>query len=169
MMAETLRTPTDTMPTTIRMEVASSPPDYLTTLSAAKTSKLSLLIKHHILAIDEASYNKKKNANSKDDHTLTERTVPSVLPIRTLATMVGCFTCHVCKCSIKKGYPRAVCSNCNKERRLQCTGLRRSKRETIRDGENSWACRVTNVGPSIVQRNDIDPQQTKVKDASIGT
>ena len=65
---------------TIRMEVASSRPDHLPTLSAgsptdtvgrityrhcrpdhlpilteAKTSKLSLLVKHHILAIDEAS------------------------------------------------------------------------------------------------------------------
>ena len=39
----------------IRTEVASSRPDYLPTLSAAKTSKLSLLVKHHILAIDEAS------------------------------------------------------------------------------------------------------------------
>ena len=39
----------------IRMEVASSWPDYLPTMSAAKTSKLSLLVKHHILAIDEAS------------------------------------------------------------------------------------------------------------------
>ena len=37
------------------MEDASSRPDYLPTLSAAKTSKLSLLGKHHILAIDEAS------------------------------------------------------------------------------------------------------------------
>ena len=39
----------------IRMEVASSRPDYLPTLSSAKTSKLSLLVKHHIMAIDEAS------------------------------------------------------------------------------------------------------------------
>ena len=39
----------------VRMEVASSRPDYLPILSAAKTSKLSLLVKHHILAIDEAS------------------------------------------------------------------------------------------------------------------
>ena len=39
----------------IRMEVASSRPDYLPTLPAAKTSKLCLLVKHHILAIDEAS------------------------------------------------------------------------------------------------------------------
>ena len=39
----------------IRMEVATSRPDYMTTLSAAKTSKLSLLVEHHILAIDEAS------------------------------------------------------------------------------------------------------------------
>ena len=39
----------------IGMEVAFSPSDYLPTLSAAKTSKLSLLVKHHILAIDEAS------------------------------------------------------------------------------------------------------------------
>ena len=39
----------------IRMEVASSRPDHLPTLSAAKTSKLSLLVKHHILVIDEAS------------------------------------------------------------------------------------------------------------------
>ena len=39
----------------IRMEVTSSRPDYLPTLSAAKTSKLSLLVKHHILAIDEAN------------------------------------------------------------------------------------------------------------------
>ena len=38
-----------------RMEVASTRQDYLPTLSAAKTSKLSLLVKHHILAIDEAS------------------------------------------------------------------------------------------------------------------
>ena len=39
----------------IRMDVASSRPDYLPRLSSAKTSKLSLLVKHHILAIDEAS------------------------------------------------------------------------------------------------------------------
>ena len=39
----------------IRMEVASSRSDYLPTLPAAKTSKLSLLVKHHILAIDEAT------------------------------------------------------------------------------------------------------------------
>ena len=39
----------------IRMEVASSQPDYLPTLSAAKTYKLSQLVKHQILAIDEAS------------------------------------------------------------------------------------------------------------------
>ena len=38
-----------------RMEVASSRQDYLPTLSAVKTSKLSLLVKHLILAIDEAS------------------------------------------------------------------------------------------------------------------
>ena len=39
----------------IRMKVASLRSDYLPTLSAAITSKLSLLVKHHILAIDEAS------------------------------------------------------------------------------------------------------------------
>ena len=39
----------------IRMEVASSRPDYLPALAATKASKLYLLIKHHILAIDEAS------------------------------------------------------------------------------------------------------------------
>ena len=41
--------------TSIRMEVASSRPDYLPTLSAAKTYKLSLLVCHHILGVDEAS------------------------------------------------------------------------------------------------------------------
>ena len=40
---------------TIRMEFASSRTDYLPTLSAAKASELSLLVKHHILAIDESS------------------------------------------------------------------------------------------------------------------
>ena len=40
--------------TAIRMEVALTRPDYLPSLSAAKTSKLSLLVKHHISAIDEA-------------------------------------------------------------------------------------------------------------------
>ena len=39
----------------VRMEVAYSRPDYLPTMSAAKSSKLSLLVKHHILAIDEAN------------------------------------------------------------------------------------------------------------------
>ena len=39
----------------IRMEVAASRQDHLPTLSVAKTSKLSLLVKHHTLAIDEAS------------------------------------------------------------------------------------------------------------------
>ena len=39
----------------IRLEVASSRPDYMPILSAAKTSKHSLLAKHHILAIYEAS------------------------------------------------------------------------------------------------------------------
>ena len=36
--------------TMVRMEVDSSRPDHLPTLSAAKTSNLSLLVKHHILA-----------------------------------------------------------------------------------------------------------------------
>ena len=39
----------------VRMDVASSRPDHLPTLSAAKASKLSLLVKLYILAIDEAS------------------------------------------------------------------------------------------------------------------
>ena len=39
----------------IRMVVASLRPDHQPTLSAAKASRLSLLVKHHILAIDEAS------------------------------------------------------------------------------------------------------------------
>ena len=39
----------------IRMEVASLRPDHLPPLSAATTSTLSLLVKHHILAIGEAS------------------------------------------------------------------------------------------------------------------
>ena len=43
------------MSSDIPMEVASSRPDYLPTLSAAKTTKLSLLVKHQILAVDEAS------------------------------------------------------------------------------------------------------------------
>ena len=36
-------------------EVASSRPDHLPTLLVAKSSKLSLLAKHNIMAIDEAS------------------------------------------------------------------------------------------------------------------
>ena len=76
--------------------------------------------------------------------------------------------CNVCKRSIRKGYPRAVCSNCNKERHRQCTGFRRYEREAISDGDHSWACCGTNVGRSILQWNDIDPLQTKVKDAGIG-
>ena len=39
----------------VRMEVASSRPDHLPTLSIAIASKLSLLVKHNILAMDEAS------------------------------------------------------------------------------------------------------------------
>ena len=46
----------------IRMSVASSRPDHLPTLSVAKTSKLSLLVKHHILAIDEASQQQQQPA-----------------------------------------------------------------------------------------------------------
>ena len=52
---------------------------------------------------------------------------------------------------------------------LQFTGLRGSEREAIRDGNHSWECCGTNVGPSIVRRNNIDPLQTEVKDAVIGT
>ena len=44
----------ETIQMEIRMEVSSSRPDHLPTLLAAKTSKLSLILKHHILAIDEA-------------------------------------------------------------------------------------------------------------------
>ena len=40
----------------IRVEVASSGHDFLPTLSAAKTSKISLLVNHHIVAIDEVGY-----------------------------------------------------------------------------------------------------------------
>ena len=39
------------------MAVASSRPDYIPTLSAANTSKLSMLVEHHILAIDEGADN----------------------------------------------------------------------------------------------------------------
>ena len=45
------------------MKVASSRPDHLSTLSLAKTSKLSLLVKHHILLIDEASYQQQLEAD----------------------------------------------------------------------------------------------------------
>ena len=44
-----------TMVPNIRMEVVSWRPDHLPTLSLAKTSKHSLFVIHHILAIDEAS------------------------------------------------------------------------------------------------------------------
>ena len=47
------------------MEVASSRPDYLPTLSADKTSKLSLLVKHHILAIDEAMKQQQPKTRTK--------------------------------------------------------------------------------------------------------
>ena len=39
----------------VRMEAASLRPDHLPTLLAVKNSKLSLLVKHHILVIDEVS------------------------------------------------------------------------------------------------------------------
>ena len=45
------------------MEVASSLPDYLPALSAAKTSNLSLPVKHHILTIDEASQQQQQVQN----------------------------------------------------------------------------------------------------------
>ena len=47
------------------MEVATSRPDYLPALSAAKTSKLSLLDRHHILAIDEASKQQQQHAREE--------------------------------------------------------------------------------------------------------
>ena len=52
---------------------------------------------------------------------------------------------------------------------MQCTCLRRSERETIRDGDHSWGYCGTNVGPSIMRRNDIESLQTEVKDAVNGS
>ena len=49
----------------IRMEVASSRPDHLPTLSVAKTSKHSLLVKHHTLAIDEASWQQQQQPSTQ--------------------------------------------------------------------------------------------------------
>ena len=79
------------------------------------------------------------DSNNEATNTLTERTVPSVLPILTLETTVGCSTCDACKRSIKKGYPRAVCSNCN----VQVSAIlneRRSAMATVavRAGERTW-------------------------------
>ena len=54
----------------IRMEVASSWQDYLPTLSEAKTSKLSLLVKHHIFAIDEASKQQQHVGNDVNERQL---------------------------------------------------------------------------------------------------
>ena len=104
---------------------------------------------------------------TRTTNTLSQRTVPTVLPIRTLPMTVQYSTCGIFKRSIL--YPRAGGSNCNKERHLQCTGLRRSEREAIRDGDHIWACCVANVGPSIVQRNNIDPLRTEVTDEGIRT
>ena len=52
---QTLNSSTTEVVVVIRMEVDSARLDYLPSLLAAKTSKLSLLIKHHILTIDEVS------------------------------------------------------------------------------------------------------------------
>ena len=57
----------------IRMEVASWRPDHLPTLSAAKTSKLSLIVRHHILAIDEAS---QQQQQSEDVTSIVLETLP---------------------------------------------------------------------------------------------
>ena len=71
----------------------------------------------------------------------------------------------------------AVLKNVN-HRRSAATAIKKGvcnvhvlaiQNKTIRDGDHSWACCGTNVGPSFVQRNNIDPLQTKVKDAVIGT
>ena len=106
---------------------------------------------------------------TRTTNTLTERTVTSVLPIRTLEKTVGCSTCDVCKRRIQKGYQRAVCINCVKERHLQCTALSHSEREAIRYGDHGWAWYGTCMGPSIVQMSNIDPVQNEVKDAGIKT
>ena len=56
-----------------------------------------------------------------------------------------------------------------RERGTCNSSLRRSEREAILNGDHSWVCCGTHVGPSIVRRNDIKPLQTDVKDADIGT
>ena len=49
-----------------------------------------------------------------------------------------------------------VCSSNNQERHLQCTGVRCSEQEAIRDGDHSCAFCGTNVGPSVVHKNYTD-------------
>ena len=65
----------------IRMEVASSRPDYIPTLSTGIPAEHSLLVKHHILAIDEASYQQQQHVYfglifiiNRDNH----RNIPSL-------------------------------------------------------------------------------------------
>ena len=56
----------------------------------------------------------------------------AALPIRTLATMVACLKCKLCKRSVRKSYQRAVYSNCTRGMHLQCTGSERNACALVR-------------------------------------
>ena len=56
----------------------------------------------------------------------------AALPIRTLATMVACLKCELCKRSVRKSYQRAVYSNCTRGMHLQCTGSERNACALVR-------------------------------------
>ena len=99
----------------------------------------------------------------------TVRTVLSAMLIQSLASVVGCSTHDVCKRSIQKGYTWAVCSNCARGRHIQYTDLCNFEREAIHDSNHCWACCGTNMGPSIVQRTDMESLQEEMKDAVIST
>ena len=45
---------------------------------------------------------------TRTTNTPTEGSVPSAMPIRTLAKTEGCFTCDVCKRSTRNGYVKTV-------------------------------------------------------------
>ena len=110
----------------------------------------------------------------------------------------GIERCSVCRKGIRLHQHRAICNLCSSPCHLPSTQLPHNDRDKLKtgdkqwsciqttiqdiflnitanggddrdDGYHSWVCCGTEVGSSIVQRKDVDPLQTEVKDAGIGT
>ena len=93
----------------------SSQPCQLSSSPSRPMGKTALITTTEIPLTPNETTPTETTPTTRTTNALTERTVPSVLPIRTLATTAGCSTCDVDKRSIRKYYHGRSAANAIKK------------------------------------------------------